>query len=193
LFRLLLIPSEHLSKGRSRGPFSFCETAMRSRPRLTSGRLRELLDYDPATGEFRWRKRMCSSIKPGDIAGGLNREGYLKITVNGRQYPAHHLAWLHMKGTWCSLVIDHRDGNRSNNRWDNLRSASRSQSNANRGLNRNNKCGLKGVSRYRGRWRSTIRKDWRTQHLGIFLTPQEAHAAYAKAARKLHGEFARTE
>jgi len=160
---------------------------------VSSARLRELLDYDPATGEFRWRKRMCSSIKPGDIAGGLDKEGYRKITINGRQYPAHQLAWLHMKGTWCSLVIDHRDGNRSNNRWRNLRSATRSQSNANRGLNRNNKCGFKGVSRYRGRWRATIRKDWRTRHLGIFPTRQEAHAAYAKAARKLHGQFARTE
>jgi hypothetical protein len=156
-------------------------------------RLRELLHYDSRTGDFRWLKRVRRATQPGDIAGGLNKEGYLKITIKGRQYPAHHLAWLYMKGKWCSLMIDHRDLNPSNNCWANLRVASRSQNNANRRRHRTNACGLKGVSRYRQGWRATIRKDGRIRHLGIFPTPHAAHAAYAKAARKLFGEFARTE
>jgi len=176
-----------------RVPFSFCESAVRRRPRVSRARLRTLLHYDRETGEFRWRKRICSSIQAGDIAGGLNKEGYLKITINGRQYPAHQLAWLYMKGKWCSQVIDHRDLNPSNNRWVNLRIANRSQNNANRRRYRNNSCGLKGVSRHRRGWRATIRKNGRRHHLGIFRMPQAAHAAYVKAARKLFGKFARTE
>ena len=160
---------------------------------MTRARLRALLRYDPQTGEFRWRKQMSQSIKPGDIAGGLNKEGYLKITITRRQYPAHQLAWLYMTGRRCRLVIDHKDANRANNRWDNLRCATRSQSSANRPPHRNNACGLKGAWRNGSGWCATIRKNGRQHYLGSFRTPQEAHAAYVKAARKLFGEFARTE
>jgi hypothetical protein len=160
---------------------------------VTPTRLRALLHYDRDTGEFRWRKRVSPSIQPGDIAGGLDKKGYRMITIKGRQYPAHQLAWLCKRGHWCSLVIDHRDGNPSNNRWSNLRLATRSQNNANRPLQRNNACGLKGVSQERGRWRARIDKNGRRRHLGTFPTPKAAHAAYVKAARKLFGEFARTE
>jgi hypothetical protein len=114
--------------------------------------------------------------------------------VKGRIYPAHQLAWLHMTGKWCSAVIDHRDGNRSNNRWANLRHATVSQNNANRPLQRNNKSGFKGVRRAdSGGWRARIQKNRRTHELGIFATLQAAHAAYVAAAHRLHREFARTE
>jgi HNH endonuclease len=155
--------------------------------------LRALLHYDDQTGEFRWRKRMSPSIQPGDIAGTLDSQGYRRIVINGMLYRAHHLAWLYMRGKWCSLVIDHRDLDPSNNRWANLRCATRSQNSANRRVQRNNACGLKGVSPNRRGWCATIRKNGRIHYLGNFPTPREAHAAYAKAARKLFGEFARTE
>jgi HNH endonuclease/AP2 domain len=160
---------------------------------VSRARLRAILDYDSKTGEFRWRNRERRGIQPSDMAGSLDKRGYRIITINRRQYAAHQLAWLYMKGNWCSQVIDHRDLNPSNNRWTNLRRATRSQNNANRGLYRNNACGLKGVSAANGRWRATIYKNGRRHHLGMFATPQSAHAAYAKAARKLFGKFARTE
>jgi hypothetical protein len=160
---------------------------------VTRARLRELLHYNPQTGEFRWRKRVKSSIQPGDIAGTLDNQGYRRIIIKGRIYRAHHLAWLYMRGKWCPLVIDHRDLEPSNNRWANLRRATRSQNGANRRRHRNNACGLKGVSRHQGKWCATICKLGRQHHLGIFSTPQAAHAAYLKAARKLFGEFARAE
>jgi hypothetical protein len=160
---------------------------------VTRARLRELLHYDPETGEFRWLKSVKRSLQSGDIAGTIDSQGYRRIIINGRIYRAHHLAWLYMRGNWCSLVIDHRDGDPANNRWANLRSATRSQNSANRRLHRNNVCGLKGVSPYGRRWCATICKNGRIHHLGIFLTPQAAHAAYVEAARKLFGEFARTE
>ncbi|MBV9428920.1 MAG: HNH endonuclease [Bradyrhizobiaceae bacterium] len=165
---------------------------MKKRRRVSRKQLCALLDYDSETGEFRWRKRVQLSIRPGDTAGTLV-QGYPKITINGRSYPAHQLAWLYMRGSWCSQIIDHRDLNRSNNRWTNLRCATPSQNNANRRASCSNACGLKGVSPDRGRWRASIRKNGRRHHLGKFPTPQAAHAAYAKAARRLFGEFARTE
>ena len=160
---------------------------------MTRARLRELLHYDRDTGRFRWLERVTTSVRIGEIAGALNNQGYCRITIKGRPYLAHHLAWLYVKGKWCRRVIDHQDGNPSNNRWSNLRSATRSQSNANRRIQRNNVCGLKGVSQDGGRWCARIYKDGRTYRLGSFSTPQAAHAAYAKAARKLFGEFARGE
>jgi hypothetical protein len=175
-----------------RGLFSFCEIAVRKHRRVTRARLRALLHYDRETGEFRWRQRVRPSIRPGDVAGALDNQGYRKITINGQQYAAHRLAWFYMRGNWCSLVIDHRDGNPSNNRWGNLRRATKSQNNANRPLQRNNASGLKGVSQDEGRWRARIYKNGRGRHLGSFPTSQAAHAAYVKAARKLFGEFART-
>jgi hypothetical protein len=166
---------------------------VKKRRRLTRARLRELLHYDEDTGEFRWLKRMNGTIRDGDIAGSLTEDGYRRIWVDGRLYRAHRLAWLYMTGERCPSLIDHRDGDPSNNRWSNLRKATPSQSNANKRVPRNNMCGLKGVSRKGSGWRATIHKNGRKHYLGNFPTPQDAHAAYAKAARKLFGEFARTE
>jgi HNH endonuclease/AP2 domain len=164
------------------------------RPRITRARLRDLLHYDSETGEFRWRKRLSRSTHAGDAAGTPEGSGYRKITIEGRQYAAHQLAWLYMTGKWCSVIIDHRDGDRSNNRWANLRRATQSQNCANRSRHRNNRSGFKGVTRTdSGRWRAGIQKNGRGYNLGLFATPQEAHAAYAAAARKLFGEFARAE
>jgi len=166
---------------------------MKKRRRVTHARLCEVLDYDDETGEFYWRKRMSPRAGPGQIAGMRNRDGYRFIAIDGRIYPAHRLVWLYMTGKWRSGVIDHRDGDPSNNRWDNLRPATRSQNCANRRIPRHNTCGLKGVSLHRGKYDALICKKGRKYYLGRFSTAQEAHAAYAEAARKLFGEFARTE
>jgi hypothetical protein len=182
-------------KGRLHGPFSFCETVVRRCRGLTCARLRDVLHYDSATGEFRWLKRASRSIHVGDLAGNLDASsGYRDITIEGRSYRAHQLAWLYMTGKWCAGVIDHRDRNPSNNRWCNLRRATVSQNNANRRRHKNNACEFKGVTTITsGRWRASVYKNRRRHHLGIFATPEAAHAAYAAAARKLFGEFARTE
>ena len=92
-------------------------------------------------------------------------------------------------------TIDHRDADATNNRWNNLRRATRSQNSANRRRPRHNTSGYKGVylCRKSGKWCAHIGWNGRTIHLGRFTTPQEAHDAYLKAARKLFGEFARAE
>src|SRR5262249_16415636 len=117
------------------------------------------------------------------------------IRIAQRMYREHQLAWFYMTGRWGRPTIDHRDGNAANNRWNNLRRATWSQNNANRRRPRHNTSGYKGVyfDRTSGNWRAHICKDWHTNYLGLFPTAEAAHAAYAAAARKHHGEFARVE
>lgn len=157
------------------------------RPRLTRARLRELLHYDRDTGEFRWWKRVGNKVQPGE------RAGYLEICIDGHRYNAHQLAWRYVTGRWGRPLIDHRDGDGTNNRWTNLRRATPSQNTANSRRPRSNTSGYKGVSPHRKRWRAMICNQGRWVSLGIFATPEAAHAAYLAAARKLFGEFARPE
>jgi hypothetical protein len=167
---------------------------VRRRRRITRARLQKLLQYDSDTGDFRWQERVSRRVRAGDLAGTVEINGYRKITIEGGQYSAHQLAWFYMKGRWCPGYIDHRDRNRSNNRWTNLRRATPSQNCANRCLMRKNKCGFKGVKQTpSGRWSAAIQKGGRMHYLGVFSTPQDAHAAYVAAARRLFGEFARPE
>jgi hypothetical protein len=166
---------------------------VKKRSRLTRARLRELLDYNQKTGEFRWRRRTGDGARPGPSVSPQQDCRY--IMIDGGMYSEHQLAWFYMTGRWGKPTIDHRDGDASNNRWNNLRRATRSQNNANRRRPRHNTSGYKGASLCgrSGKWRATIRRNGKTIYLGRFETAQEAHEAYVKAARKLFGKFARAE
>ena len=155
---------------------------------ITQTRLKELLDYDPETGVFT-RKVNIGYRVAGTIAGTTDN-GYRRIVINDRPYMAHRLAWLFIYGEFPKLQIDHKNGNRSDNRLINLRLATNAQNSANRPPVGN---GLKGCcyKKRNGRWVAQIMKECRQIHLGYFDTEQEAHSAYAEAATKLHGEFAR--
>lgn len=160
---------------------------------LTLNRLKELLYYDAETGLFtRKVGRSGPNARAGDIAGCDNGQGYVRIYVDGVPYKAHRLAWFYMTGEWVDEV-DHRDTDRSNNRWDNLREATRSQNRTNCAAYRNNTSGYKGVSFYKrtGKWKAQIQKEGRKISLGYFETPEAAHAAYIDAANRLFGQFAR--
>lgn len=157
---------------------------------LTADRLRELLDYDQATGIFTWLSDGPKRVK-GARAGGLYGNGYRYIYIGGKAWLEHRLAWLHVHGELPTYQIDHRDNVRSNNAWANLRAATSLDNSGNRGPNRNNRSGFKGVLRIGKRWTAQISLHGRHTHLGAFDTPAQASEAYQRAARKHFGEFAK--
>mgnify|MGYP000223524280 CR=1 FL=1 len=162
---------------------------------LTQTRLRELLHYDPKTGLFVWRtnrRGMRTGVRAGYVKVFKN-VSYLNIRVDGRHYRAGRLAFLYMTGEWPPDEIDHRDCDGLNNRWENLRAATRSQNRANSRLSSNSLTGYKGVTYHRKscRYRAWIQVGGKGHYLGRFDTPEEAHAAYVAAAKKYFGEFAR--
>lgn len=178
---------------------------MSAKVELTAELVRELLDYDPETGVLRWKQRpregfpsvgawvswnkRCANAQ----AGCLDCIGYVKMRLLGRTQRAHRVIWLWMTGEWPDLDIDHRDCDPSNNRWSNLRLATRTQNHANRSMQRNNSSGYKGVSFHKesSRWRAVITVQRRHIELGKFDDIEDARAAYLKAAADFFGEFAR--
>lgn len=150
----------------------------------------KLLRYDPGTGEFFWRVS-SSRTKAGSRAGTVNGHGYVQIQISSRLYQAHRLAWLLTHGVMPEGQIDHINGDRSDNRLTNLRLATPSLNQCNRGATSNNRTGFKGVHRHRRRFAAQIWHEGKKNHLGSFPTPEAAHAAYCKAASEMHGEFAR--
>lgn len=156
---------------------------------LTAARLREIVSFDPDTGKFVYLTRTAARVRAGDDAGWLNRtSGYRQISIDCRQYQAHRLAWLWMTGEWPGVEVDHRNGNRSDNCWSNLRLATH-QGNAEnrRRARRGSTSGLLGVRLVRsGRWNARICVNGRPMHLGTHDTPEAAHAAYVSAKRRLH-------
>lgn len=160
---------------------------------LTLARLRELLAYDPETGVFTWRVNRGAK-RAGDVAGNKNCVlGYVLIGIDYRTYLAHRLAWLYMTGEWPADEVDHWDLDGANNRWVNLREATKGENGANRPAPANNTSGYKGVYWHAraGRWMAQIMKNQRSLYLGLHDTREEAAAAYLAAASKEFGEFAR--
>ena len=169
----------------------------------------ERLSYDPEDGIFTWNARYIrqdykrfdltwNSRYAGSRAGTIHkiknsRLCYLRINIDGENYPAHRLAFLYMTGQFPIKGIDHSDGDGLNNRWLNLRLATASENCANSHLHINNTSGFKGVSfhKRKNRYRSSIRVNGKDKHLGYFDIPEIAHAAYVAAARKYFGEFSR--
>ena len=159
---------------------------------LTQEILKEYFQYNPETGLFIWKVfRGGGSPKIGTIAGTPHEDGYVKIKVNGKIYSAHRLAWLYMTGSFPTQEIDHTNGDGADNRFSNLREASRTENNRNTKVRKNNTSGFKRVSKNRhGKWVSHIHVEGRQHYLGSFDTPEAAHEAYCMAAKAFYGEFA---
>jgi hypothetical protein len=155
---------------------------------LTAERLREVLHYDPETGVFLWRAALSSKTVPGTRAGQLKPSGYRYIGLFGGRYPEHRLAYLYTEGNWPDDEVDHLNLVKDDNRYKNLRPCSHAENHQNRGLSRANQSGIVGVGwhKLRGRWRSCITVGGKQCHLGLFDSPDEAHAAYLSAKARLH-------
>lgn len=154
---------------------------------LTRARLKELLHYDRATGVFTWRVRRNQNVNAGDRAGRVGAKGYRVINISHDLYTEHRLAVFYMTGRWPLADVDHRNGQRDDNRWKNLRKLSRTGNMQNlQGAHRDNKSGFLGVARHGDRFRAYIRADGKNRYLGSFGTLELAHAAYLEAKRALH-------
>lgn len=156
---------------------------------LTAQRLREALDYDPETGIFIRRERTSNIIKVGGVAGWLDRNGHVRLGLDGRTYAAHRLAWLYVYGDWPSGVIDHKDGVRDNNRIGNLRDATSSVNQQNqRAPHKNGSTGFLGVTfhKKRNKFQAQIGTKHGHKYLGVYPTAELAHQAYLDAKRQLH-------
>lgn len=166
--------------------------------KITAEQLRVRLLYDPEVGLFIrrfdvWtgRHRNVLIAAEGTVADLPHCEGYLRVSLFGRQYLSHRLAWLYMTGEWPVNMIDHRDGNRRNNRWENLRDVTNAVNMQNcRSAHIDSRSGLLGAhwDEARGVWQSKIMVNGHAIYLGRFDTPDEAHQAYMVAKRHLHGE-----
>jgi hypothetical protein len=150
---------------------------------LTPQRLRQLLDYDPQTGIFRWKVSRGRFARPGGIAGTDSHAGYMVITVDRNRVYAHRLAWFYAHGEWPEY-IDHINHNPSDNRLCNLRAVDNPQNMHNlNGPPRHNTSGVIGVSRHSTNmaWVAEIWVRGKKKYLGSFRDFDEAVAARKSA------------
>ncbi len=154
--------------------------------------LRQLFTYDEERGRLVWRQSWSNRIKIGQDAGCSRPDGYRVVHCNGHLYREHRLIWMYHYGSWPSM-IDHVNGIRSDNRIANLRPATRSQNMRNTGAHMDNATGLKGVVRIGRKFSARILLEGKQKQLGVYATPHEAHAAYARALSKHFPEFGRAE
>lgn len=157
--------------------------------------LRSLLSYNHETGQLVWLSKAAKNTVIGAIAGKPQKpHGYVQIGINKKIYYAHRLAWKLYYGTEPKGVIDHINGNRTDNRIANLRDVSNCENVTNSHKNKRNTTGYKGVcyNKKLKKYQANICKNYVQHHLGLFDTPEEAHAAYCEASQRLHGPFGST-
>lgn len=158
---------------------------------LTQARVQELFLYDPITGVMINRVTRRTA-KAGDVAGQLNSQGYRAVKVDGYLYSMSHIIWLYVTGHWPKEEMDHINRVRDDDRFVNLREASRSQNCINKDkYAKVNSLGYRGVQRYFNRFRSVVCVGQREYFVGTFDTLELAALAYDLKAKQLHGEFAK--
>lgn len=145
-----------------------------------------LLRYDPETGDITW-KVTKGRAKAGDIAGHIGAGGYREIRVNGLLIYAHRLAYL-LQGLDYPIQVDHLNGERDDNRWRNLRSATNAENSRNSTVIRSS-TGVKGVYREGSGFKAAVMFRGRN-HSKRFKLLEDATTWAINTRNKLHGEFA---
>jgi hypothetical protein len=164
--------------------------------------LRKLFDYDPVTGVLTHRNRLREAFPSkrawltwqtryaGKPAGWKNKDAWtVTVTDAGIKHKilAHRLIWAIAHGCWPAEQIDHRNGNPSDNRLDNIREATRAENGQNLPpVSTRGTCFDGSTRGLKRRWRAYIKVDKKQRWLGAFATREEAHAAYLTAKAKLH-------
>lgn len=149
---------------------------------LTQSYLKSILRYDPEIGRFFWIVSLKKGIA-GKMAGNLKSDGYRHISINGKNFFEHRLAWMYVNGEFPEFQLDHINHNRSDNRMQNLRAVSGQENCRNRPMQNNNSSGVTGVSWHArdGRWRAYIKNAGKAKHLGVFSDYFEAVCARKSA------------
>lgn len=157
---------------------------------ISQAYLKSIIVYDANKGILIWKKARSNRVKMGQEAGFLSN-GYYSIQLDGKFYRRSRIAWFYVYGEWPQS-IDHINHITTDDRISNLRAATLSENQGNRRLNKNNKCGYKGVHFFKRtkKWCAQITINKRGKNLGYFDTPELAHKAYMKAAKQIFKDFA---
>ena len=168
------------------------------KPTPSQQELLEQLRYDDVSGKLFWNLRTDESATSfnGKLAGkeaGTISTGYAVIKLHGTPYKAHRLIWKMVTGNDVAGCIDHIDGNPLNNRFGNLRDVTQAQNCWNTKLRSGNTIGFRGVSfrKRLGKWLARIQVDGEQKYLGVFESPELAHAAFVAATELYRDQFAR--
>jgi hypothetical protein len=160
---------------------------------ITVKQIKERLEYNPDTGVLTWRSKVNKSpVKIGQQAGSLNTSGYRQIPLFGKTRKASRLIWYMQTGVYPKKEIDHKNRIKSDDRWENLREATRSQNQSNRTIQSNNTSGYKGIvwRKNRSKWIAQVKLNGRYIHIGSFDNKKTAARHYRIAAKKYHGSYA---
>jgi hypothetical protein len=153
--------------------------------------IREYIEYDKLTGAMTWIKSNSNRVKVGDKVSHIDAHGYIGVSFNGSRYKGHRLAWYLSTGMWPEGDIDHINGDRTDNRLENLRACSRGDNLKNMRVSGKGSSKYKGVCRMsNGRYSAQITVNNKKKHLGCFVCEDDAALAYNEAAVKLYKEFA---
>jgi hypothetical protein len=168
---------------------------------LTCDYLHSLFLYNPETGELFRKERPLSHFKTemagrtwntrfaNKIVSATDKDGYLFVGIDYRRYTVHNIAYMMMTGEWPKQDMDHKDRTRTNNKWSNLRDATRSQNMRNTKVYATSSSGVKGVTPHGKRWMAKINHQKKQIYLGIFPDMQSAIESRRKAEKALHGEY----
>ena len=168
---------------------------MKARPLPPLEELKEFLDYNPDTGIFTWIKIPNNNrVKVSRKAGVMDSwTYYISITFKNRVYYAHRLGYYMFHGIDpLEKLVDHIDGDKSNNKINNLRLASKSENGRNRvNLSSNNTSGVIGVcwDKKAKKWKAYIMINGKTKHLGYFINKEDAIKARKEGEIKYFGDF----
>lgn len=154
---------------------------------LTQNELKQLVHYEPSTGVFTWLQKKPQGRYKENL-GWLDSKGYIEICIAQKRLKAHRWAWFYVYGELPGQ-IDHINEIKTDNRLCNLRVVTTKQNHENRGAQKNNTSGFKGVTRFQNKWRAQIMHNRKNFYLGVYETAEQASNAYKQKAQELFTHY----